>query len=73
VKDPLMGLDDTVAVLVVGVTCASCLHDAPDKTRARIAKCVAILALQFNFVDFIIVKLIRPSAVKLHKILNFKE
>jgi len=46
-------------VLVAGVTCASCLHDAPNKTKANIAKYVAILALQFSFVDFIIVKLIR--------------
>jgi hypothetical protein len=68
-----MELDDTVVVLVAGVTCASCLHEAPNNTRASIAKCVAILALQLSFDVFIIVKLIRFAASKLHKILNFKE
>lgn len=74
VKDPLIGLDDTAGwVVATGETCASCLQDAANNKRANIAKCGAILALQFSFGAFIIVKLIRVTIVKLHKILNFNE
>jgi len=68
-----MELDDTPVVLVDGATCASCLHDPENNKRASIAKCVAILALQFSFDVFIIVKLIRITIVNMHKILNSKE
>lgn len=69
VKDPLMELVDTADA--AGVICASCLHDVANKKKASIAKSV-ILALQFEFNVFIIVKLIRITIVNLHKILNSK-